>query len=192
MENTLNDVEVCVVLLHLGINHRYLMDAAYLTVRRAAVPDAPAMAQVLLSAFESFRPLYTDGGFAATTPTAETIVQRFEEGPAWVAVVGDEVCGSVSAVVKGTRLYIRSMAVSPSTRGLGVGSALLREVERFASEQQVQSMYLSTTPFLHSAIRLYERFGFTRTGEEPSELFGTPLFTMEKLLNRHRSVSSAG
>lgn len=192
MENTLNDVEVCVVLLHLGINHRYLMDAARLRVRRALVSDAPVMAQVLLSAFESFRPLYTEGGFAATTPTAETIAQRLDEGPAWVAVIGEEVCGTVSAVVKGTRLYIRSMAVVPSARSQGVGSVLLREVERYAAEQHVRSMYLSTTPFLHDAIRLYEQFGFTRTDEEPHELFGTPLFTMEKQLDHQRSTSSAG
>ncbi len=41
-------------------------------------------------------------------------------------------------------------------------------------------MFLSTTPFLHSAIRLYERFGYRRTDDGMNDLFGTPLFTMEK------------
>src|SRR5260370_227302 len=44
-------------------------------------------------------------------------------------------------------------------------------------------MYLSTTPFLDRAIRLYERFGFQRSDEGPLDLFGTPLFTMTKRLN---------
>jgi len=41
---------------------------------------------------------------------------------------------------------------------------------------------LSTTPFLHPAIALYERCGFARTGEGPVDLAGTPLFTMTKAL----------
>ena len=41
---------------------------------------------------------------------------------------------------------------------------------------------LSTTPFLHPAIALYERCGFARTGEGPVDLAGTPLVTMTKAL----------
>lgn len=41
---------------------------------------------------------------------------------------------------------------------------------------------LSTTPFLARAIRLYEQSGFQPTTEGPSDLFGTPLFTMVKTL----------
>jgi ribosomal protein S18 acetylase RimI-like enzyme len=44
-------------------------------------------------------------------------------------------------------------------------------------------MFLSTTPFLIGAISLYERAGFRRTGEGPHDLFGTPLFSMEKVLH---------
>ena len=149
-------------------------------LRRAIHADAPAIAHILLSAFEPFRPLYTQGGFVATTPGAEVIVHRFDEGPVWLAFDGNEALGTVAAVLRGDRLYVRSMAVLPSARGLGVGSALLREVESFAASQEALSLYLSTTPFLHDAIRLYERFGFRRTEEGPHELFGTPLFTMEK------------
>jgi hypothetical protein len=43
-------------------------------------------------------------------------------------------------------------------------------------------LLLSTTPFLSEAIKLYERSGFRRSTEGPRELFGTPLFTMEKQL----------
>jgi ribosomal protein S18 acetylase RimI-like enzyme len=44
-------------------------------------------------------------------------------------------------------------------------------------------MLLSTAPFLDRAIRLYERFGFRRTNEGPHDLFGTPLFSMEKVIS---------
>ena len=151
-------------------------------LRRATFADCPTIAHILLAAFECFRPLYTEGGFSATTPGAETIAQRFDEGPSWLAFANTQAVGTVAAVMRDERLYVRSMAVMPSVRGCGVGSALLQAVEEYAATQTVRSLYLSTTPFLHEAMRLYERFGFQRTEEGPHDLFGTSLFTMEKQL----------
>ena len=85
-------------------------------------------------------------------------------------------------VDKGDALYIRGMAVVPSVRGSGIGSGLLREVESVARAAGQRRLRLSTTPFLSSAIQLYESFGFQRTDADPHDLFGTPLFTMEKAL----------
>jgi len=59
----------------------------------------------------------------------------------------------------------------------------MEEVERFAETTAVDSLYLSTTPFLDATIRLYQGCGFRFTEEGPSDLFGTPLRTMEKKLS---------
>ena len=154
-------------------------------LRLAQPADAAGIASVLLAAFEEFRPLYTEGGFAATTPAAEEIIERLQEGPIWVALHGAVIAGTVSMVLKGSELYVRGMAVLPAARGHTIGQALLVETERYASTHSCRRMFLSTTPFLSRAIRLYEKFGFRRTGEGPHELFGTPLFTMEKLLTHN-------
>lgn len=150
---------------------------------RTAVPaDAGAISSLLHEAFVEFEPLYTPGGFAATTPAAAEIARRFAEGPAWVAEMDGRIVGTVAAVVKEDRVYLRSMAVLPSTRGVGAGRLLLQTVEEFAIAREASRMYLSTTPFLTAAIRLYESAGFVRTGEPPDELQGTPLITMAKSL----------
>jgi len=60
---------------------------------------------------------------------------------------------------------------------------LLRQVESFASAHGYKRLLLSTTRFLTRAIRLYEHFGFRRSSDEPTDLFGTPLFTMIKPLH---------
>jgi len=69
-----------------------------------------------------------------------------------------------------------------------VGARLLKSMERessgYATERGFKRMFLSTTPFLARAIQLYERKGFKRTSEGPDNLFGTPLFTMEKLVEQ--------
>jgi GNAT superfamily N-acetyltransferase len=102
------------------------------------------------------------------------------EGPVWLALRNVEVLGTVAAVLKGEWAYIRGMAVLPAARHLRVGARLLEHVERWARDQGCRRLFLSTTPFLDAAIRLYEKFGFRRAQEAAHDLFGTPLFTMEK------------
>jgi GNAT superfamily N-acetyltransferase len=105
-----------------------------------------------------------------------------KEGPMWVAVLNNKVVATVSAVANGKSLYVRGMAVHPLFRSMGLGQALLRNVENFALSTAYESMHLSTTLFLSAAISLYQTFGFIRSDQGPHDLFGTPLFTMTKRL----------
>ena len=100
------------------------MDDSDEELRLARPSDAAAIAAVLAEAFAPFQPLYTPGGYAATTPDAELIAQRFAEGPIWVIARGGRVVATVSAVPKGQALYLRSLAVSPSARGQRLGERL--------------------------------------------------------------------
>lgn len=153
-------------------------------IRLSESDDAPAIASLLAEAFVEYLPLYTPEGYAATAISIEEVVRRIEEGPVWVALNGELILGTVSVVLKGESLYLRGMAVLPAARGQRIGKLLLAHVEMFAASKGVQRLFLSTTPFLNSAIRLYEHFGFHRTSEGPHELFGTLLFTMEKPIQR--------
>ena len=156
--------------------------AADVLIRGAAMDESLAIASVLRQAFIEYEPLYTPAAFAATTPTSDQIRERWNEGPVWVAVRKEGIIGTLAAVPKSLGLYVRSMAVLPAATGQGIGGQLLGEIERFAVDHHHRSLFLSTTPFLKQAIRLYERFGFQRSDEGPHDLFGTPLFTMIKLL----------
>jgi GNAT superfamily N-acetyltransferase len=152
-------------------------------IRLATADDAQAIAGVLRESFLEFKPLYTEGGFAATTPSASQVLIRQREGPVWVGLRRETMAGTVAALLKdASSVYVRGMAVLPTARGTGLGAALLRQVELWAGQNGCSRLTLSTTPFLTSAIRLYESFGYRRIGSGPHDLFGTPLFTMEKLL----------
>src|SRR5579863_6645372 len=100
-------------------------------VRRAGADDAPAISAVLRAAFAEFEPLYTTGGFNATTPSGDQVARRIEEGLAWVARDGDAVVGTVAAVLRDDGLYVRSMGVLPATRTRGVARQLFARVEQF-------------------------------------------------------------
>jgi N-acetylglutamate synthase-like GNAT family acetyltransferase len=153
-------------------------------IRQAKKEDAVAIESVLRQSFAEYVALYTPEGYAATTPERDEIAARMEEGPAWIACDGEQIVGTVSVLLKPSGTYIRSMAVTPSARGFGIAKRLLSKIEQFAKTQASTRLFLSTTPFLNHAIRLYEASGFRRTNEGPHNLFGTPLFTMEKSIVR--------
>jgi putative acetyltransferase len=153
-------------------------------IRMAVPADASWVVSVLRESFAEYETLYTPEGFAATTPANALVLDRMKEGPVWVALLDHSVVGTASAVGRGEDLYIRGMAVLPTGRGLGIGRLLLKQIEDYGSAHSYRRLILSTTPFLHRAILLYDRFGFSRSEEGPNHLSGTPLFTMVKSLER--------
>ena len=149
-------------------------------VRMATLNDTSSIATILVESFAEYKSLYTPEAFAATTLTSEQIASRLNEGPCWIAVRDREIVGTVSAVPKAEAIYIRSMAVTPKARGGRIGQLLLSCIEDFAAARGCKHLFLSTTPFLIPAIRLYEHCGFRQNKQELDDLFGTPLITMVK------------
>ncbi len=153
-------------------------------IRRATAAEADVIEAVMQQSFEAYRSAYTPEAYQATALNAEQIRSRLNEGPIWVAAQGAlrVIVGTLAARPRGQALYVRSMAIVPAARGQQLGRRLLETVQDFALQNSFTSLFLSTTPFLSRAIRLYEGFGFQRSDEGPHELFGTPLVTMVKML----------
>lgn len=57
---------------------------------------------------------------------------------------------------------VKRMYVRPTTRGLGLGQAMLDHLARYAQARQVHILRLETGLYQTDAIRLYERYGFQR------------------------------
>jgi GNAT superfamily N-acetyltransferase len=163
-----------------SVSRQKVETPAEVQIRLARPEEASTVSNVLYESFVEYRAFYTEKAFAATTPDARQVLARMREGPIWLAFWDADlaVLGTVAAVLHGESLYVRGMAVVPAARRLRVGLRLLEQVEHWASAKGCRRMFLTTTPFLDAAIRLYERFGFRRTND--GDLFGTPLFTMEK------------
>jgi GNAT superfamily N-acetyltransferase len=146
---------------------------------RMAVPDeASSIASLLARSFAEYESSYTPEAFAVTISTPDRIRDRIDEGPVWLALRNEIVVGTLSAVARGEALYLRGMAVDPRARGDGIGRELLECAEDYAIRNGFERMFLRTTPFLKGAIRLYERYGFSRSNEKSDDLYGTLLFTM--------------
>jgi ribosomal protein S18 acetylase RimI-like enzyme len=136
--------------------------------------SSAAISNLLFESFKEFKELYTKDAFHATALPPESVQKRLEEGPVWVALLNGKIVGTVSLLVINREEYIRGMAVHPEARGRKIGLHLLEKVEAFAKENNCSRLFLSTTPFLDRAIKLYKKFGFEENHEGPDNLFGTP------------------
>ena len=154
---------------------------AFVKIRRARRCDAVAIERLVRGSFREHEPAYTPEAFDLATPRKREIETRIKNWIVWVAVEQNEIVGTVSVYEKGSGLHVRSMAVHPSMRGQGIGELLLKRIEDFARGNGYKCLFLNTTPFMNSAIRLYERFGFVFTGAE-QDWFGTRLRSMTKHL----------
>jgi GNAT superfamily N-acetyltransferase len=141
--------------------------------------EAAAIESLLCESFLEYKRAYTLEAFHITTPGKHEIESRIKHWTVWVALHANAIVGTVSAHPEGEALHVRSMAVQPSMRGQGIGKLLLKHVESFALANGYKRLILNTTPFLASAIRLYERYGFRSTGSE-RDWFGTRLTAMAK------------
>ncbi len=86
----------------------------------------------------------------------------------WIAEEGAELLGF--AIVEWSEdsngAYIETLEVTPSRRGQGIGSELLRRVEDSARTAGAASIWLHVDQENAGAIHLYESRGYTRRGRE--------------------------
>lgn len=126
-------------------------------VRRAKQED---IAAVLRVDAESFVTPWSKG--------KEILGPALNNGPYFsVAEIDGEIVGYTYVTVHfgGMHAHLVRIAVTPRYQGRGVGVRLLAEVVRFCSGRRIELLSLNTQDYNAPAQRLYEWFGFQRTGE---------------------------
>jgi N-acetylglutamate synthase-like GNAT family acetyltransferase len=155
------------------------------TVRLATQDDSAEISWVLLNAFGQNKESYTPEAFEIVTPSTDSIAERFDEGPQWVAEIDDEIVGTVSLTTEPEGLYIRSMAVRPDAQGQGVGHELLDAVNGYADESEHDRIFLYTTYFVPGAKEMYEKHGFGWVRDTTAdEWYGVPGLEMDRSIVR--------
>lgn len=149
-------------------------------IKIAIDSNVPQIKSLLLASFQEFKKSYTEDAFKATVIPELEIIKRMREGPVWIYSDKNQIIGTVSSIIQENSLYIRGMAVHPASRGKKIGEKLLNQTESFAIINNINRLYLGTTSYLKSAIRLYERCGFARY--DITDFYGMELIMMEKLL----------
>jgi GNAT superfamily N-acetyltransferase len=109
---------------------------------------------------------------------------------AWIAEVDGERAGCVFLVAADEPgvARLRILLVTPTARGLGVGSRLVERCLGFARDAGYRQVTLWTNDVLVSARRIYEAFGFVLTEQEPHHSFGHDLIGQNWTLELHQST----
>ena len=101
-------------------------------IRSATEVDFPALLQVQQVAFGEYTNVYTVSGW--TTETLDSLKHDAKDKRIFVAEAEGVVVGSVRFWTVAGVCIIRLLSVSPAHQGHGVGKALLREIERIATD----------------------------------------------------------
>ena len=113
-------------------------------------------------------------GFPFTVEQEAEYIQSVAADPHavhYVAWQGDEIVGDANLSSMPRRMSHRaelSIAVRKTAWGQGVGTALLQKVIDYAKAHGVEIINLEVRSDNVRAIRLYEKFGFEKTGESPA------------------------
>jgi transitional endoplasmic reticulum ATPase len=111
------------------------------------------------------------GGIAPVFGLSDLIAAVRADAPAVVAVVGEELVGTVVATVSGGRAMVMRISLAPGWRQRGIGSAMLSELERqlvaagahriaalLSDENEVGALALEHCGYtVHPGLRLYEK-----------------------------------
>ncbi|XP_006775331.1 PREDICTED: putative N-acetyltransferase 8B [Myotis davidii] len=116
----------------------------------------------------------------------------------WVAECEGQVVGTVGALPVGEstlrkeQVELFHLSVAWEHRGQGIAKALVRTVLQFARDQGYREVVLSTSMLQYSALALYQRLGFRKTGQhfftKSWELIVVPAFELTyRLPSAHAS-----
>ena len=95
----------------------------------------------------------------------------------FLAVADNQIVGSVAILGSSRHLaQLRWFLIHPDYRGRGLGKKLLEEALLFCREKDYQKVYLMTTSMQETAIALYKKAGFRKTGEKYLQLWGQQLY----------------
>ena len=132
------------------------MTGGMLTVRRAVESDLPALLKVQAEAFGAYAGTYETAAW--TKETLENVALDAKDKVILVAEWDGAVVGSVRFWNAGGVCVIRLLSVSPAYQGRGIGKALMKEIERYATD--VHKLYVCTMLRTPRNISMFLNLGY--------------------------------
>jgi len=147
-----------------------------IVIRDATPADLDAIADTTHSAYAEYADLMTPDAWAGLHAAVSAALITRESVQRIIAIDSDRIVGSVMLFAPAADAYrgaarqvswpeLRLLAVAASSRGRGVGRALVQECMRRARGMGAHEIGLHTSQSMQVATRLYTDLGFKRAPE---------------------------
>lgn len=153
------------------------------TVRRARLEDVEDVYEVIKTAFENYRKIdYSEAAIQSAIVSRSEIQHRINEELILVAETKKQIVGTVTGTIEYETIHVKTLAAHPSFQNLGIGTNLMKEIEKEAVKVRLRKISLLTTPIMNSAINLYEKLGYEKEGVLKRQFHGIDLIAFGKIL----------
>ncbi|OCT12380.1 GCN5 family acetyltransferase [Paenibacillus pectinilyticus] len=150
-----------------------MSDDKVVLIREANDGDRDAIRKVLEDAYGQYRAVLPPEGWDQYKENIVASVDSDTPIARIIAEIDGEIIGSSLLFQSSETAYgapelgihspiLRLLAVSPSARGRGIATLLIKENIKRAIELGATTLHLHTSDMMESAVKLYERLGFER------------------------------
>lgn len=143
-------------------------------IRQATTEDAAAVNRVCVEAYQEYEAAIGRTNWAQLRMILSRAAELSVSGELLLAEDDGGVLGVVLYIapgmaegigIPGEWAYIQTLAVSPKSRGRGVGKRLTQECVNRAIRDNAEAIALATSGIMTVALPMYERMGFQRQAE---------------------------
>jgi len=131
-----------------------------LTIRRATVKDAPYIFSIIQKAFKEYSKITGQTNLEALAETVEDIEEAIKTRTVFIAVMDDNIVGTVRISIEGDQAYISRFAVDCDNQNNGIGKALMNEADTYLKKMHVKKVTLHTSSKHDVLMRFYYGIGF--------------------------------
>jgi ribosomal protein S18 acetylase RimI-like enzyme len=133
--------------------------APNIRVERAMVEQAPLVRDIMLAAFEEYRPILEPPS-SSYNETVEDVERAMSEGGAVLAWVNEEPVGSARFKLGPDYLYVGRVAVLPECRGRRVAFTMMKLLEAFAPSVDRNVIRVDVRMVLEGNLSFFRALGF--------------------------------
>ena len=153
-----------------------------IVIRLARAEESVAVAALIHRAFAPYRGTLEPEP-SALSETAGSIQSAMATGTVLVAVREGLIAGCVSVRRRGDSMYAGRLSVDATARGVGIGAALMADVERLARQSGAARVRVDVRLALTGNRAFFRRLGFAEGRRRCHPGFTSPTYVeLEKIL----------
>lgn len=134
-------------------------------IKLAEINDLEELLTIQKAAYVIQAKIYDDYTIMPLTETLDDFKNDFTKKAVYKAVIDDRIVGAVRVHTDDTTCYIGKLCVLPEMHGHGIGTKLLKEMERIYMDYKRFELFTGSKSY--DNIRLYERLGYKKFKTEP-------------------------